>query len=87
MPVVISDFAGSLYYVYMVVVIVFCCNSISFLSGVNGLEVGQCVVIGTFMLILNFEEVCKPYSRYHQISIYFMIPFLATAFGLLKYNW
>ncbi len=49
--------SGILYYVYMSMVAVFCTNAINILAGVNGLEVGQSIVIATSILIFNFIEL------------------------------
>ncbi|CAF4457047.1 unnamed protein product, partial [Rotaria sp. Silwood2] len=48
---------GILYYVYMSMVAVFCTNAINILAGVNGLEVGQSIVIAASILIFNFIEL------------------------------
>ena len=37
---------GLLYYVYMGMLAIFCTNAINILAGINGLEVGQSVIIG-----------------------------------------
>ena len=38
---------GVLYYIYMGMLAIFCTNAINILAGINGLEVGQSVIIGT----------------------------------------
>ena len=38
---------GILYYIYMGMLAIFCTNAINILAGINGLEVGQSVIIGT----------------------------------------
>ncbi|CAM4847551.1 unnamed protein product [Rotaria magnacalcarata] len=48
---------GILYYVYMSMVAVFCTNAINILAGVNGLEVGQSIVIAISILIFNLVEL------------------------------
>merc|ERR550532_3743592 len=45
---------GILYYVYMGMLAVFCTNAINILAGINGLEVGQSVVIAISIMIFNF---------------------------------
>lgn len=50
---------GMLYYVYISMLAIFCTNAINILAGVNGLEVGQSVVIGLTMIIFNVVQVCK----------------------------
>ena len=48
---------GLLYYVYMSMVAVFCTNAINILAGINGLEVGQSIVIAISILIFNLIEL------------------------------
>lgn len=48
---------GILYYIYMSMVAVFCTNAINILAGVNGLEVGQSIVIAISILIFNLIEL------------------------------
>jgi len=38
-------------------VAVFCTNAINILAGINGLEVGQSIVIASSILIFNFIEL------------------------------
>ena len=46
-----------LYYVYMLMLAIFCTNSINIYAGLNGLEVGQSLIIGTFILMHNIIEM------------------------------
>ena len=49
------------YYLFMACLAIFCTNSINILAGVNGLEVGQSVVISITVLINNAIQVrCHP---------------------------
>jgi len=81
---------GSLYYVYMGAVAIFCPNSINILAGVNGLEVGQSVVLAIILLI---NDVCYllygelPSRESHLFSACLLFPFLGVSLALLKYNW
>jgi len=77
---------GLLYKVYMCMVSVFCTNTINILAGINGLEVGQSIVIGLSILLHNFIEF-EGGNEQHLISILCIIPFIAVSFGLLYYNW
>jgi len=77
---------GVLYYLYMGMLAVFCTNAINILAGVNGLEVGQSIVIAVSITIFNIMELSKDLWK-HQFSIYFMLPYIATSFALLKHNW
>ena len=42
-----------LYYIYMGMLAIFCTNTINIYAGLNGLEVGQSLVIGSFILMHN----------------------------------
>ena len=66
---------------------VFCTNAINILAGVNGLEVGQSIVICLSIIIHNTIELAGSSAVYHQFSLYFMNPFLTTSLALLWYNW
>ena len=44
---------GFLYYVWMGLLAIFCFNAINIYAGINGLEVGQSLIIGVFILIHN----------------------------------
>ncbi|XP_063722997.1 UDP-N-acetylglucosamine--dolichyl-phosphate N-acetylglucosaminephosphotransferase-like [Symsagittifera roscoffensis] len=80
---------GILYYLYMGSLAVFCSNSINILAGINGLEVGQSVVIATSLIIFNCLELyfqcCQ--MEAHLLSLYLLIPFLGCSLALLRYNW
>lgn len=66
---------------------VFCTNAINIYAGVNGLEVGQSVVIGISVFIFNIIEFYGSYRRSHILSLYFIMPFLAVSISLLRFNW
>lgn len=78
---------GVLYYIYMGMLAVFCTNAINILAGINGLEVGQSIVIAVSIAIFNIVELQGILWEAHQFSLYFMLPFLATSLALLKHNW
>lgn len=76
------------YYVYMGMLAVFCTNAINILAGINGLEVGQSLMIASSILIFNIAELYRgEMPKAHQFSIYFMVPYICTSLGLIKYNW
>ena len=59
-PSILKGFVGSfyidlksLYYAWMAMFVIWCPNSINIYAGINGLEVGQTIVIGSFILIHN----------------------------------
>jgi len=75
------------YYVYMGMLAVFCTNAINILAGINGLEVGQSIIIAMSILIFNVIELFGSQWKAHQFSIYFMLPYIATSLALFKFNW
>lgn len=92
--------AGWLYYAYMSLVCIFSPNSINIIAGINGIEVGQSVVIALLILVNDAlylypfnltsstrPEVPHPAMDSHLFSIYFLLPFLAASLALLKHNW
>ncbi|GJQ65626.1 hypothetical protein Trydic_g7719 [Trypoxylus dichotomus] len=78
---------GILYYIYMGMLAVFCTNAINILAGINGLEVGQSIVIAVSIMIFNLIELHGEVWKHHQFSLYFMLPYIGTSTALLKYNW
>ncbi|KAI4386542.1 hypothetical protein MLD38_004469 [Melastoma candidum] len=82
---------GWIYKLYMGLLAVFCTNSINIHAGLNGLEVGQTVVIAAAILIHNIMQIGASkdpeYQQAHAFSIYLVQPLLATSLGLLSYNW
>jgi UDP-N-acetylglucosamine--dolichyl-phosphate N-acetylglucosaminephosphotransferase len=77
---------GIFYYIYMITLLVFCTHSINIHAGINGLEIGQCIVIASFLLFH-----CLIYWSADLVSAkagaVLLIPFIASCFGLLFYNW
>ncbi|EEB20281.1 UDP-N-acetylglucosamine--dolichyl-phosphate N-acetylglucosaminephosphotransferase, putative [Pediculus humanus corporis] len=78
---------GFLYYVYMGMLAVFCTNAINILAGVNGLEVGQSIIIAISIALLNFIELFGDHYKAHRLSLQFILPYIANSIALLKYNW
>lgn len=78
---------GILYYVYMGMLAVFCTNAINILSGINGLEVGQSVVIAISIITHNMVEIYGDNWKNHLFALYFMLPFLGASLALLYHNW
>ncbi len=78
---------GFFYYVYMGMLAVFCTNAINILAGVNGLEVGQSIVIAASVAIFNLGELDGPLGHHHRFSLYFLAPFIGTSLPLLAHNW
>ena len=84
---------GPIYQLYMVMLTIFCTNSINILAGVNGLEAGQTFIIACAVLCHNFHELAKLTSDQvavrdgHVFSAYLMLPLATTTLGLLVFNW
>ncbi|XP_033231452.1 UDP-N-acetylglucosamine--dolichyl-phosphate N-acetylglucosaminephosphotransferase isoform X2 [Belonocnema kinseyi] len=78
---------GIFYYLYMGMLAVFCTNAINILAGINGLEVGQSLIISISILIFNGIELTGDLWKAHKFSMYFLIPYTSTSMALLKYNW
>lgn len=84
---------GALYYAYMAAVAIFCPNSINILAGVNGIEVGQSIVIA-LLIVLNdalylLPTVHQPHpaAESHLFSVYLLLPFIGVSIALLQHNW
>lgn len=80
---------GVLYYVYMGMMVVFCTNAINILAGINGLEAGQALIIATSVVAFNIVQLIRVETEnwYHNLSLYFLLPFVATNAVLLYFNW
>lgn len=48
---------GPFFYVYMIALVIFCTNAINIIAGINGVEVGQSLVIATSIAVFNFIQV------------------------------
>ncbi|KAI5347940.1 hypothetical protein L3X38_000827 [Prunus dulcis] len=82
---------GWMYKLYMGLLAVFCTNSINIHAGLNGLEVGQTVIIASAILIHNIMQIGasadSEYKMAHAFSLYLVQPLLATSLALFSYNW
>merc|ERR550534_790839 len=78
---------GFFYYLYMGMLAVFCTNAINIYAGINGLEVGQSVIIASSIIIFNLMSLSGNLGHHHQFSLYFLLPYLGTSLGLLAHNW
>lgn len=72
---------GWMYYAYMVSMTIFCPNSINILAGINGLEVGQSIVLGILALINDALYLAMgPNASWesHRFSAVIILPFLVS---------
>lgn len=95
-------YLGPLYLVYIVLLCTFCTNSINILAGVNGVEVGQSIVIAAASVVYNLcqlrleaDGVLDPAVRSsspwlssdHQIrALLLLMPFLGVSAALWQAN-
>eukprot|EP00092_Neocalanus_flemingeri_P041983 GFUD01045732.1.p1 GENE.GFUD01045732.1~~GFUD01045732.1.p1 ORF type:complete len:415 (+),score=114.68 GFUD01045732.1:45-1289(+) len=78
---------GVLYYLYMGLLAVFCTNAINILAGINGLEVGQSIIIAASIAVFNLMSLSGGLAHHHRFSLYFLFPYLSTSTALLAHNW
>ena len=80
---------GVYYYVYMGLLAIFCTNAINIYAGINGLEVGQALVMAFGILFTNLYELHMggTLDHPHAFSVMLIIPFIGTSLALLRYNW
>ncbi|KAJ2765291.1 tunicamycin resistance protein [Coemansia nantahalensis] len=80
---------GALYYVYMGLMAVFCTNAINILAGINGVEVGQSLVIAVSIIAKDIANInsSNPEAGYcHLFSLYLLLPFVAVSLALYYWN-
>jgi len=91
---------GLFYYLFMLCLSVFCTNAINIYAGINGLEVGQSLIIGLSIMVVNLLDLHERVSRgeieeqdiesgtgkNHLFSLMIMVPFVTTSLGLLFHN-
>lgn len=69
---------------------IFCTNTINILAGINGIEVGQSIVIALCIVANDILYIMKPghpATDAHLFSLYFLLPFIGVSLGLLYHNW
>ena len=75
----------------MVMLVIFCTHTINILAGINGIEVGQSLVIALSVIINDFLFMFNNKDREsleaHLFSLYFMLPFAGVTVALLTQNW
>ncbi|KAJ2126658.1 tunicamycin resistance protein [Coemansia sp. RSA 1807] len=80
---------GVLYYVYIGLMSVFCTNAINILAGINGVEVGQSLIIAVSIVLkdLAYVNSSNPETEYrHLFSLYLLLPFIAVSCALYYWN-
>ncbi|KAJ2707795.1 tunicamycin resistance protein [Coemansia spiralis] len=80
---------GALYYVYMGLMAVFCTNAINILAGINGVEVGQSLIIALSIIakdIANINSDNPEAGYYHLFTLYLLLPFVSVSGALYYWN-
>ncbi|KAI6228934.1 Glycosyltransferase, group 4 family [Aphelenchoides fujianensis] len=80
---------GLLFYVYMAMLVIFCTNAINIIAGINGIEVGQSLVIAVSVALYNLIQIYRLDGVnvwYHCLSVCLLGPFTATSAGLFAWN-
>ena len=75
---------------YIVLLCIFCTNSINIYAGINGLEVGQSAVIACSLLFINLLDILiggdADYVQNHLFSALMILPFIASSLALFDFN-
>eukprot|EP00744_Colponema_vietnamica_P012871 GILI01018055.1.p1 GENE.GILI01018055.1~~GILI01018055.1.p1 ORF type:complete len:419 (+),score=70.69 GILI01018055.1:59-1315(+) len=80
-------YLGPLYLAYMALFCVFCTNSINILAGINGVEVGQSLVIAVASIVHNIIQLRQPeVATQHLLCLSLLLPFVGVSFALWKFN-
>lgn len=79
---------GVFYYIFMLMFVIFCTNAINIYSGINGLEVGQAIVLSVTMIFYNLIEIATKSTcdEVHTFSLQLLLPFLFCSCALYKFN-
>ena len=79
---------GIIYKVYMCLLSIFCTNSINIYAGINGLEVGQSLIISLTIILYNLIEIIIHDGQVEEnlFSMSIMIPFFTCSLGLFMFN-
>lgn len=79
---------GIFYYIYMLMFVIFCTNAINIYAGINGLEVGQTIVLTLSVVLYNLVEVTtkSDCDEVHILSLQLLLPFLFCSLALYKFN-
>lgn len=93
---------GPFYYAFMAAISIFAPNSINILAGINGLEVGQSLVIAGLLIlnsslylvpfpgnpVLNNGYATRPHpaTESHLMTLYLLLPFVGVSMALYIHN-
>jgi UDP-N-acetylglucosamine--dolichyl-phosphate N-acetylglucosaminephosphotransferase len=79
---------GAFYYIFMLMFVIFCTNAINIYAGINGLEVGQTIVLSVTVILYNIAEITtkSDCDEIHVFSLKVLLPFLFCSAALYKFN-
>lgn len=77
---------GIFFQIYMSMLAVFCTNAINIYAGINGLEVGQSIIIGLSIIVYNLVEILHGDVEQGLFSLAIMLPFVFTSLALFMFN-
>ena len=80
---------GILFKIYISLLAIFCTNSINILAGINGLEVGQSLVIAGTIILYNVIEILKEKEQkiFENIfSLSIILPFFLCSLAIFIFN-
>lgn len=79
---------GVFYYIFMLMFVIFCTNAINIYAGINGLEVGQTIVLTVTVILYNIVEITtkSDCDEVHIFSLQVLLPFLFCSGALYKFN-
>lgn len=77
---------GILYKIYMSMLAIFCTNSINIYAGINGLEVGQSLIIAISIILYNLVEIIRGTVNENIFSITIVLPFFMCSLALFMFN-
>ena len=87
--IVFPQFISNIIGIKILELAIFCTNSINILAGINGLEVGQSLIIAATIILYNFIEIInhgeeKLFENVFSLSI--VLPFFFCSLALFIYN-
>ena len=82
---------GFVFYLFLALLAVFSTNAINIYAGINGLEVGQSVVITASLILNNVIQLVRLDPLWiiwenHLFSLYLLLPFTAASLALYAFN-
>ncbi|CAD5231950.1 unnamed protein product [Bursaphelenchus xylophilus] len=78
------------FYVYIIMLVIFCTNAINIIAGINGVEVSQSIVVASSLALFNLIQIGRLDDSEsvwsHTLSFCLLCPFIATSLGLYLHN-